>query len=296
MKKLLLIVFGVVLAVGFAAPAAFATSSTNEGQVWVCKYVGKPGVDERLKDGKNPDNVSVNATVGEWFKDGQDNSFVLDVVTAENSTGKGNSYSGNKTCPSGSPVTHVTASVQFVEPTCQNGNSIGILPTAVTGISYATTGTQAPGGTVTVTATAADGYVIDGQSVFIHTFNSAQEDCTTPPPSDCPAGTVKDASSTDKVLVCIKTVTVPGPTITVTVPGQNTTNTVYVDRVVEKVVEKLVPVEKIVEKPVIKVVTKTKTKIVYKVKYKTKTKVVVRKVVVHIKPKPDVPRKAPKTL
>jgi hypothetical protein len=47
--------------------AAFAVLSTASlagaaaDKVWVCKYVGTPNVDERLKEGKNPIEVSVNA-------------------------------------------------------------------------------------------------------------------------------------------------------------------------------------------------------------------------------------------
>ncbi|MEO6513531.1 MAG: hypothetical protein ABIR37_02465 [Candidatus Saccharimonadales bacterium] len=55
-------------------------------KVWVCKYVGTPGVDERLKTGNDGlINVSVNAiehnqwdgTVPGWFSDAQDRSYVL---------------------------------------------------------------------------------------------------------------------------------------------------------------------------------------------------------------------------
>ena len=57
-------------------------------KVFVCKYVGTPGVDERLQTGNNPISVSVHAianngwdgTVGSdtsWFSDGQDRSYVL---------------------------------------------------------------------------------------------------------------------------------------------------------------------------------------------------------------------------
>ena len=49
----------------------------EDHKVWVCKYVGKPGEDERLKDGKNPIEVDSSATVGTFFKDGQNRSYVL---------------------------------------------------------------------------------------------------------------------------------------------------------------------------------------------------------------------------
>lgn len=51
-------------------------------KVFVCKYVGKPGVDEVLQTGNNPISVSVNAIknyagVGSYFNDAQGRSYVL---------------------------------------------------------------------------------------------------------------------------------------------------------------------------------------------------------------------------
>jgi len=71
------------LAVVLAASPAWAGDVVEEGKVWVCKYVGTPGVDETLQTGDNPISVSVNATggatVGEYFADGQGRSYVLAV-------------------------------------------------------------------------------------------------------------------------------------------------------------------------------------------------------------------------
>src|SRR5690606_36562660 len=60
-------------------------------KVFVCKYVGTPGVDERLKDGRNPISVSVNSiennrwdgTVPGWFSDAHDRSYVLAYDTGQ---------------------------------------------------------------------------------------------------------------------------------------------------------------------------------------------------------------------
>jgi hypothetical protein len=61
----------------------------ENGKVWVCKYVGQPGVDERLKDGKNPIRVSWNTlqpnivssadevTIGMSWTDAHDGSHVV---------------------------------------------------------------------------------------------------------------------------------------------------------------------------------------------------------------------------
>lgn len=60
--------------------------TVDEGEcfkkVFVCKYVGTPGIDERLQTGQNPISVSVNAIndfqgVGSYFNDAQGRSFVL---------------------------------------------------------------------------------------------------------------------------------------------------------------------------------------------------------------------------
>ncbi|WP_156160766.1 hypothetical protein [Demequina soli] len=101
-------------------PAANASTGGgqpgNDGvhQVWVCKYVGKPGDDERLKDGKNPIAVDGNATVGTYFNDAQGRSYVLDEVTDAN-TGQGQTYTGSKTCPTGDSFDW---NWQYGAPTC----------------------------------------------------------------------------------------------------------------------------------------------------------------------------------
>ncbi len=74
--------FVAVLGAALAAPSASAAPASK---VYVCKYVGKPGVDERLQTGQNPILVSANATsgaqVGQTFNDKQGLSLVLAVDT-----------------------------------------------------------------------------------------------------------------------------------------------------------------------------------------------------------------------
>ena len=61
------------------------TKTTTPKKVFVCKYVGTPGVDERLQTGQNPISVSVNSiqnnqwdgTVPGYFSDAHDRSYVL---------------------------------------------------------------------------------------------------------------------------------------------------------------------------------------------------------------------------
>jgi hypothetical protein len=50
-----------IAAVGLVALSGPAYAADASSKVWVCKYVGKPGVDEVLKEGKNPIEVSGNS-------------------------------------------------------------------------------------------------------------------------------------------------------------------------------------------------------------------------------------------
>jgi len=66
-------------------PATTTTASSATSiprKVWVCKFVGTPGVDERLQTGQNPISVSVNAIpggafIGAEFADRQGRSLVI---------------------------------------------------------------------------------------------------------------------------------------------------------------------------------------------------------------------------
>ena len=79
-----------IAAVGLVAlsPPAYAQPVTAGLKVWVCKYVGTPGDDERLKEGKNPIEVSANSAdkpkdgqvfVGDQFADAQGRSVVVQI-------------------------------------------------------------------------------------------------------------------------------------------------------------------------------------------------------------------------
>lgn len=82
--------FVTLLAVACAAPAfsgvkaqAFSLDpDASYDKVYVCKYVGTPGEDERLQTGQNPISVSTNAVaefagLGSWFNDQHGRSFVV---------------------------------------------------------------------------------------------------------------------------------------------------------------------------------------------------------------------------
>jgi len=79
-----------LLALGMAAGGASAATAAppqEDTKVWVCKYSGTPGVNEKYKEGKNPIEVSVTTiannsgfdpVTGEgYFADGQARSFSL---------------------------------------------------------------------------------------------------------------------------------------------------------------------------------------------------------------------------
>lgn len=84
LTKLGWIIVVIIIAVGLAVKVGAAPAP----KVFVCKYVGTPGVDERLQTGNNPISVSQNAIqnfqgVGSYFNDAQGRSFVLAFDTGQ---------------------------------------------------------------------------------------------------------------------------------------------------------------------------------------------------------------------
>ena len=89
-KKRLAAIFAVVVPVTLISVGSSpANGDPDPGKkVYVCKYVGTPGVDERLQTGQNPIEVSVNAAeLSSWdgqsfgvFVDAHDRSYVLGFV------------------------------------------------------------------------------------------------------------------------------------------------------------------------------------------------------------------------
>lgn len=143
------------------APAASGSGTVSAAaapaKVYVCKYVGKPGVDERLKTGKNPISVSSSSTggaaVGNYFADGQDRSYVVAIDT-------GQPAPSTSACPAAAVPTQVTPVAPIVSaPTC-TADGVLTLPTTP-GVVYTVSPvyTGVPGAYV-VTASAAPGYVL----------------------------------------------------------------------------------------------------------------------------------------
>src|SRR5215213_7277229 len=98
-----------IAAVGLVALSAPAHAAPASSQVWVCKYVGTPGDDERLQTGNNPIRVSGNSAdkdndgqvfVGEQFADAQGRSVIVQI---------GGDSPGEEACsPTPSPTTTPT--------------------------------------------------------------------------------------------------------------------------------------------------------------------------------------------
>jgi hypothetical protein len=77
-----------IAAVGLVTLSAPAHAAPASSQVWVCKYVGTPGDDERLQTGNNPILVSGNSVdkpkdgqvfVGDQFADAQGRSVIVQI-------------------------------------------------------------------------------------------------------------------------------------------------------------------------------------------------------------------------
>ncbi|HEU4512289.1 MAG TPA: hypothetical protein VFR87_04225 [Nocardioidaceae bacterium] len=130
------------------------------GQTWwfVCKYVGTPGVDERLQpSGENPIRVAANAiegwqdgvSVGDSFEDGQGRSRVIAQDTTPNDR---TDEPGVDQCPSVTPPGTGSVSVVFV-PDCLATNAWRI-----TNSSSASVAVTYTGGTSAVTIAAGGTY------------------------------------------------------------------------------------------------------------------------------------------
>ena len=76
---------------GFAGAQTAYAQDDDPQKVWVCKYVGKPGEDERIKEGENPIHVAAasvsEARVGAFFSDAQGRSVVVSLDEAEPDAG-----------------------------------------------------------------------------------------------------------------------------------------------------------------------------------------------------------------
>ena len=122
-------------------PAAHASaySMTNPGnhykKVYVCKYVGTPGQNERLQTGGNPINVSVNAIqnfqgIGSYFNDQQGRSF---VVAWDSGDGQEPPVS---MCPAPAPDVIPIPATPAINDLCGTGNAAWAVPANTTAIHW----------------------------------------------------------------------------------------------------------------------------------------------------------------
>jgi hypothetical protein len=179
-----------VMSSGVALMVAATPANADPVQKWfVCKYVKTPGGgSELLQGGGNP--LSVPATTldgtpgaGEWipFADGQHLSYVIEEDTGQDEPDVSE-------CPPSDPGdTLTTASVVFTDPTCENENVASYVANGGEGVTFDSP-VAAPGASITVTATVAEGFYVDGPTTFDHTFAAAEADCdvviVSPPDDD----------------------------------------------------------------------------------------------------------------
>lgn len=165
---LVLLSSGLSLVVQGSASAAAVVHKS-----YVCKYVGKPGVNERLQTGQNPiwvDNSALGAHggltyVGETFSDGQHRSV---VIVANTPRLKPEPLVA--ACPG-----VVTPDVLFTDSTCVNGqpSSPAWMGQNLADITYTlTSGTVGNGNTITITAAPKPGFAFPptAPATFTHTF------------------------------------------------------------------------------------------------------------------------------
>ena len=161
----------VAMLVAFSGPVL----AQPDGKVFVCKYVGEPG-EEVLQTGDNPISVSVNSIpafkdfegpiedlVGEVFTDQQGPSLVLEVDIGQAEPAA--------ECPLVPPPTEVTPLAPTVtEATCEAAGTL-VIP-EVEGVIYTVDPEYTAGATgeFTITATAAEGFVLDTEAETMWTL------------------------------------------------------------------------------------------------------------------------------
>ena len=133
---------------------------------YVCKYVGTPGVDERLQTGDNPiwvANASLTGggdepvEVGDVFADAQGRSIVIVANTPRLDPEPDVSR-----CPAPEgPVTVTPTAPTATAPTCDADGAL-VVPADTASVTYASTPSGTGPGDYTVTATATTGYVLEG--------------------------------------------------------------------------------------------------------------------------------------
>jgi hypothetical protein len=147
---------GVTTTTGAPTTTAGATTTTTAGttttlpshKVFVCKYVGTPGVDERLQTGDNPISVDFHSLIGGFvgigvfFQDAQGRSVVIAFDT-------GQPEPDVSECPNPNPTTTTTTS----SPTSTSTSTTTTGPTTTGPTTTAGSTTTSTGPTTTAGST-----------------------------------------------------------------------------------------------------------------------------------------------
>jgi hypothetical protein len=178
-RALIISAAAAVAAVAVAASVALACASVPDKKVAVCKYVGKPGVNEVLTPGENPILVSISALVGpagdepslgQQFSDAQGRSVVVALpgmpVPAQGSC-----------APPSEPESVVPTEPVITPATCESGATL-TMPAETDGIAYTAEGGLTGPSVVVVTATAKDGYMLAATEPWQVTEDSKQATLT----------------------------------------------------------------------------------------------------------------------
>ena len=150
----------------------------EDRKVFVCKYVGKPGVDERLQTGQNPISVSINAIPdppgpnvqpGDEFADAQGRSLVIafdnggpepppecpqppaptTTTSSSSTTTSTTSATTTTTCPDCAPVTNVQTTTTTTGATTTTSSVPSTTSTTSPGVTTTTTVPSVPTTTLT---------------------------------------------------------------------------------------------------------------------------------------------------
>lgn len=155
---------------GLALMVAAGPANAAAEKYFVCKYVGTPGEDEVLKEGKNPISVAAAAiqadpiVIGSYFADAQGRSFVVAADEGQDLD--------RSACPGGEePEPEVIAvDVVFTAPTCENGQPTTYEVTGDTENVKPEASLSEDGTELTVTVHAAVGYeFVGGGSTYSET-------------------------------------------------------------------------------------------------------------------------------
>jgi hypothetical protein len=170
-----------VMSSGIALMVAATPANAAENlKVVVCKYVSTPGGELDhivvVADNTLPDDWTPGDFPFEWT-DAQGQSSTGSIAVRYAHDGEQANEVPLSDCPQAPQEdTPTTAHVSFTDPTCDV--AAAATPDGGAGVDYAITdGSVAAGQSVTFTATAQAGFVINGDAVFTHDFSAAPTDC-----------------------------------------------------------------------------------------------------------------------